>query len=130
MVVVPISFVSEHVETLEEIDIEYKELAEANGVTRWRRSPALNTDGRFIDELASIVLDALREPTLSVSAACIQNNCEVELEPVDRRLGLGVTESAETLNGRLAMIGIFSMFFIEFFSGKSVFNIFGFQMPF
>ena len=76
LVVVPISFVSEHIETLEEIDIEYRELAEENGVTRWRRCPTLNTDARFIEELANLVSDALAEPTLSVSAACIQNNCE------------------------------------------------------
>ena len=78
LVVVPISFVSEHIETLEEIDIEYRELAEENGVTRWRRCPALNTDARFIEELADLVSDALAEPTLSVSAACIQNNCAQE----------------------------------------------------
>ena len=33
LVVVPISFVSEHIETLEEIDIEYRELAESCGIT-------------------------------------------------------------------------------------------------
>ena len=44
LVVVPISFVSEHIETLEEIDIEYRELAEKSGIEHWRRVPALNTD--------------------------------------------------------------------------------------
>ena len=79
LVVVPISFVSEHIETLEEIDIEYRELAEDNGISNWRRCPALNTDTAFIADLAEIVEDALTEPTLSVSAACIQNNCELEV---------------------------------------------------
>ena len=125
LVVVPISFVSEHIETLEEIDIEYRELAEESGVTRWRRCPALNTDGRFIDELASMVQDALREPTLSVSAACIQNNCEVDLEPLDRRLSLGVTESAEKLNGRVAMVGIMSTLLAELLSGRSILSDLG-----
>lgn len=128
LVVVPISFVSEHIETLEEIDIEYRELAEENGVSRWRRCPALNTDDRFIKELARMVDDALREPILSVSAACIQNNCESqeqELEPIDRRLGLGVTESAETINGRLAMIGIISTLLLELSSGRSLTSLFG-----
>lgn len=123
LVTVPISFVSEHIETLEEMDMEYRELAEDSGVTRWRRCPALNTEERFIDELATIVDDALKEPALSVSAACIQNNCEVELEAPDRRLdvgSVGVTESAETLNGRVAMIGILSVFILELLSGEKV----------
>lgn len=44
LIVVPVSFVSEHIETLEEIDMEYRELAEESGVTHWSRVPALNTD--------------------------------------------------------------------------------------
>ena len=35
LVVVPISFVSEHIETLEEIDIEYCELLHETGITDW-----------------------------------------------------------------------------------------------
>jgi protoporphyrin/coproporphyrin ferrochelatase len=59
MLAVPVSFVSEHIETLEEIDVEYRELAEASGITQWRRVPALNTDARFIGDLADLVLDKL-----------------------------------------------------------------------
>ena len=44
LICVPVSFVSEHIETLEEIDMEYRELAEGNGIENWRRAPALNTD--------------------------------------------------------------------------------------
>jgi len=128
LVVVPISFVSEHIETLEEIDIEYRELAEENGVTRWRRCPALNTDAEFITELATMVDDALREPALSVSAACIQNNCEVVLEHLEKdsmtneQISVGVTEGAEKLNGRIAMVGILSVFVLELLSGQTVTN--------
>ena len=43
LVVVPISFVSEHIETLEEIDIEYREIATEAGITTFRRVPALDT---------------------------------------------------------------------------------------
>jgi protoporphyrin/coproporphyrin ferrochelatase len=43
LVVVPISFVSEHIETLEEIDIEYREIATEAGITNFRRVPALDT---------------------------------------------------------------------------------------
>lgn len=59
MLAVPISFVSEHIETLEEIDMEYRELAEESGVRHWGRVPALNTNGAFITDLADAVLEAL-----------------------------------------------------------------------
>lgn len=64
LVVVPISFVSEHIETLEEIDVEYRELAESLGIERWSRVPALGLDARFIGALADEVKDAL--PRLQV----------------------------------------------------------------
>jgi len=73
LVVVPISFVSEHIETLEEIDIEYRELAEESGVTHWRRCPALNTDPAFIDDMADMVMEALQEPAQTVTEACVAN---------------------------------------------------------
>lgn len=73
LVVVPISFVSEHIETLEEIDIEYRELAEENGVSNWRRCPAPNTDPAFIDDMADMVYEALNEPAQTVTETCIAN---------------------------------------------------------
>jgi protoporphyrin/coproporphyrin ferrochelatase len=66
LIVVPISFVSEHVETLEEIDIEYRELAEENGIIHWRRVPALNTDPTFINDMADLVIDALNGTSFSL----------------------------------------------------------------
>lgn len=51
---IPISFVSEHIETLYELDILYKDLAEELGLT-YRRVPAFNTDPRFIGALADLV---------------------------------------------------------------------------
>jgi protoporphyrin/coproporphyrin ferrochelatase len=59
MCAVPISFVSEHIETLEEIDMEYRELAEENGIEKWGRVPALDTNPLFIDDLAKAVIEAL-----------------------------------------------------------------------
>jgi hypothetical protein len=59
LLAVPISFVSEHIETLEEIDMEYRELALESGVKRWGRVPALNTNPRFIEDLADAVVEAL-----------------------------------------------------------------------
>ena len=59
MVAVPISFVSEHIETLEEMDMEYRELAEESGVEQWGRVPALDTNPVFIDDLANAVVESL-----------------------------------------------------------------------
>jgi protoporphyrin/coproporphyrin ferrochelatase len=55
VLVMPISFVSEHIETLYELDILYKRVAEDAGVTNLRRVPALNSDPAFIKALAEIV---------------------------------------------------------------------------
>ncbi|MEL6321523.1 MAG: ferrochelatase, partial [Cyanobacteria bacterium J06626_14] len=62
LVVVPISFVSEHIETLQEIDMEYGELAEEAGIQNFQRVPALNTHPVFINDLAEMVVDALNSP--------------------------------------------------------------------
>jgi ferrochelatase len=55
VLVVPISFVSEHIETLYELDILYKKVAARAGVGNFRRVPALNSDPAFIKALAEIV---------------------------------------------------------------------------
>jgi len=57
-VVVPIAFVSEHSETLVELDMEYGELAHKVGCAPYIRVPALGTDGAFIDGLARLVRQA------------------------------------------------------------------------
>jgi ferrochelatase len=51
----PIAFVSEHSETLVELDIEYRELAEKHGVPGYFRAPAQNADPGFIGALADLV---------------------------------------------------------------------------
>ncbi len=66
---VPVSFVSEHIETLEEIDQEYRELAEESGIEYWGRVPALDCDEVFIDDLANAVVEALPAST----AAALSN---------------------------------------------------------
>ena len=57
MLVVPISFVSDHVETLYEIDIQYRQMAEDLGMG-FALTRALNADPRFIDGLRSLVLSS------------------------------------------------------------------------
>jgi protoporphyrin/coproporphyrin ferrochelatase len=55
VVVVPISFVSEHSETLVELDRDYRRVAEQYGVPSYRRVPAVGADSRFIAALADLV---------------------------------------------------------------------------
>jgi ferrochelatase len=52
---VPISFVSDHIETLQEIDIACRDVAKNAGIKEFRRVPALNTCPTFIDALAGLV---------------------------------------------------------------------------
>jgi len=59
VLVVPISFVSEHIETLYELDILFQKIARESGVKNFRRVPALNSNPTFIRALAEIVESAL-----------------------------------------------------------------------
>lgn len=59
LLAVPVSFVSEHIETLEEIDMEYKHLALESGIENWGRVPALGCTSSFITDLADAVVEAL-----------------------------------------------------------------------
>lgn len=59
VLVVPVAFVSEHVETLVELDVEYHELAQHLGIEPYLRAPAVGVQSDFIDALAGIVADAL-----------------------------------------------------------------------
>ena len=55
VLLVPVSFVSEHIETLYELDILYRHVAEEIGLRHYRRVPALNCQPDFIDALANLV---------------------------------------------------------------------------
>tara|TARA_B100000902_G_scaffold305604_1_gene294089 strand:+ start:9751 stop:10785 length:1035 start_codon:yes stop_codon:yes gene_type:complete len=59
IVLVPIAFVSEHSETLVELDIEYKELAEKNGCKNYLRVPALGTNENYIKAMSSLIINKL-----------------------------------------------------------------------
>jgi ferrochelatase len=59
LVVAPIAFVSEHSETLVELDMEYAHLAAESGVPRYLRAPAVGTHPAFIKGLAALVREAL-----------------------------------------------------------------------
>ena len=57
VLVVPISFVSDHLETLSEIDIEARELAARNGIKRFQTTEGLNDSPLFIRGLAELILE-------------------------------------------------------------------------
>ena len=56
VLMVPLSFVSDHIETLHEIDIEYREEAHNLGITDFRRMESLNSSPTFIQCLTELVL--------------------------------------------------------------------------
>jgi ferrochelatase len=64
MLVVPISFVSDHVETLHEIDIEHREQARELGISDFRMMPGLNDSPDFIRALAGLVRAQVEAPGL------------------------------------------------------------------
>lgn len=53
-VIIPVAFVSEHSETLVELDIDYFNLAKKLGIVDYLRVPALNSDGHFIQSLVEM----------------------------------------------------------------------------
>ncbi len=70
ILLVPVAFVSEHIETLVELDIEYRHLAEENGAKSWMRVPALGISEAFIDGLAGSVLHAITAPDRICPGKC------------------------------------------------------------
>ena len=71
MLVVPISFVTEHIETLHEINIEAREEAEKLGVKTFRMMPAVGDSPLFIEALKDVVLRAvgIEAPPAKLSSA-------------------------------------------------------------
>jgi len=122
LLVVPISFVSEHIETLQEIDIEYREIAEEAGIHHFHRIPALNTHPVFIDSLATLVDEALHAPSIKLSEV-IHPSKKVKMYPQER-WEWGMTTAAEVWNGRVAMIGFLALV-LELISGQGPLHFVG-----
>jgi len=55
VLMVPVSFVSDHIETLDEIDVEYRHLATSQGIVNFCRAPSLNDHNDFLDAMADLV---------------------------------------------------------------------------
>jgi len=90
VLVVPIAFTSDHIETLSELDREYGEVAHEAGITHYKRAPALNDRPLFLDGLAQIVKDHLDSGVAYSSqypvrcAGCTNPQCRNILNPVGR----------------------------------------------
>nr|XP_043631953.1 ferrochelatase-2, chloroplastic [Erigeron canadensis] len=142
LLAVPISFVSEHIETLEEIDVEYKELALKSGIEKWGRVPALGCNSTFILDLADAVIESLPY----VGAMAVSNiearQSLVPLGSVEELLATydsqrrelpapvtvwewGFTKSAETWNGRAAMLAVIVLLFLEVSTGEGFLHQWG-----
>ena len=74
LVVVPIAFVSEHSETLVELDMEYGELAKHARVPAYHRVPTVSANPEFIEGLARLVQQALAHPAPPDAAHCLSLN--------------------------------------------------------
>jgi len=70
IIVVPVAFVSEHSETLVELDIEYKKLAEKNSCSFYKRVPALGIEENFIKGLTDLVLQKETKGNFVSSVMC------------------------------------------------------------
>ena len=76
------SFVSELIETLEEIDMEYKELALESGLENWGSVPALGCTSTFITDLADAVIEALPSATAMTQSTSESEHSKFSQDPV------------------------------------------------
>jgi ferrochelatase len=70
LIVAPIAFVSEHSETLVELDIEYAKLARESGARDYIRVPTVGTRTEFIEGLARLVMSALDDKGAADARQC------------------------------------------------------------
>uniref|UniRef100_A0A2N9I9L7 Reverse transcriptase zinc-binding domain-containing protein n=1 Tax=Fagus sylvatica TaxID=28930 RepID=A0A2N9I9L7_FAGSY len=142
LLAVPISFVSEHIETLEEIDVEYKELALRSGIEKWGRVPALGCEPTFISDLADAVIESLpyvgamavsnleaRQSLVPLGSVeellAAYDSQRRELPPLVTMWEWGWTKSAETWNGRAAMLAVLVLLVLEVTTGEGFLHQWG-----
>ncbi|KAM1039160.1 hypothetical protein ACFX13_034477 [Malus domestica] len=142
LLAVPISFVSEHIETLEEIDVEYKELALKSGIEVWGRVPALGCEPTFISDLADAVIESLPYVGAMAVSHIEARQSLVPLGSVEELLATydsqrrelpapvtvwewGWTKSAETWNGRAAMLAVVVLLVLEVTTGEGFLHQWG-----
>jgi ferrochelatase len=105
VLVIPIAFTSDHIETLHEIDIEFAELAHEVGIANFKRAPALNDDPRFARALAQIVAEHLRSSRIHSSQyklrcpSCENPLCRTLLNPAKSSLSRDEHHTSGEANG-------------------------------
>jgi ferrochelatase len=70
VLVVPLSFVSDHIETLYEVDMLFADAAREAGIVHYRRTESLNSSPLFIAALAGLVEDHLERPEPAACTGC------------------------------------------------------------
>ena len=105
---------SEHIETLQEMDIEYRDLAISSGIKNFRRVRALDTYPTFINGLADLVASSLEGPEIDLDEVA-RLPAKLKLYPQEK-WQWGWNNSSEAWNGRIAMVG-FLAFLLELISG-------------
>lgn len=80
LLVVPVAFVSEHSETLIELDVEYKHLAGLAGVPTYLRAPTVSVNDSFIAGLARLVAEAATH-VRPIASAGGDRLCPAQFEP-------------------------------------------------
>ncbi|TYI02190.1 hypothetical protein ES332_A11G253400v1 [Gossypium tomentosum] len=142
LLAVPIRFVSEHIETLEEIDVEYKELALESGIENWGRVPAVGCEPMFISDLADAVIESLpyvgamavsnleaRQSLVPLGSVeellATYDSQRRELPPPVTVWEWGWTKSAETWNGRAAMLAVLMLLLLEVTTGEGFLHQWG-----
>ncbi len=105
VLVVPIAFTSDHIETLSELDREYGEVAHKAGIAQYKRAPALNDLPLFLDALAEIVRDHLVSGEVFSSqypmrcAGCVNPQCRNVLNPAARAMRRNREERVRSVAG-------------------------------
>lgn len=77
--IVPVAFVSDHCETLVELDIDYKKLAKKLGIAQYLRVPSLNIDGHFMNSLVEICKEVSKQNAVIFSGCDKKRICDKKL---------------------------------------------------
>lgn len=99
-----------------------RSIADEAGIETFRRVPALNTHAGFIDDMATMVTEALEMPR-RLFADVVEPDKPVKIYPQERS-AWGLTPVAEVWNGRLAMVGFLALI-LELMSGHGPLHLVG-----
>ncbi len=82
LLVIPVAFVTEHIETLHEINIEAREEAKHHGIERFEMMPALNDHPEYIECLTELVIGSMSSAKQNQTCRFLWNSKPGEPRPV------------------------------------------------